>query len=366
MPLFLLMPIILIALIVIYLYRRVLKSTTAYNIEKKRGRMISAAVSVLLILPLAGFLWGWRIPAIIALYFYMILMLYDLIAYIVRRISKKELTAMKLIHTFALIPLLCTAIVFTIGSYNIKNVRETVYTVHTDKAIRESGYKIAVLSDIHYGLLDNKSDMQSLADAISSKNVDLVLLCGDIVDENTGREQMDELLQILGQIKSSFGTYYVYGNHDPAKYAVNPPYTVAELEASLAKNGISILTDEKVTVTDDLVLIGRKDRASKRKTVAELLEGTDASQYILLMDHQPYEFAEKESAGVDLQISGHTHAGQIFPVGLIIEFFHIGDMNYGLKQFGSMNAVVTSGVTGWGFPIRTEGISEYVIIDIKP
>ncbi len=366
MPLFLLMPIILIALIILYLYRRVRKSTEDYNIEKKRGRIISAAVSALLILPLAGFLWGWRTSAIIALNFYILLMLYDLIACIVRRISKNKLSVLKFVHTFALIPLLCTAIVFVAGSYNIKNVRETQYTVHTDKVIRESGYKIAVLSDIHYGLLDNKGEMQALADTISSKNVDLVLLCGDIVDENTDREQMDEIFQILGQIKSSFGTYYVYGNHDPATYAVNPPYTIADLEASLTKNGICILTDDKVAVTDDLVLIGRKDRAGNRKTVAELLEGTDASQYILLMDHQPYEFSEKEKAGVDLQVSGHTHAGQIFPVGLIIECLHIGDMNYGLKQFGNMNAVVTSGVTGWGFPIRTEGISEYVIIEIKP
>ncbi len=86
--------------------------------------------------------------------------------------------------------------------------------------------------------------------------------------------------------------------------------------------------------------------------------------FLLTLDHQPLETAENAAAGVDLMLSGHTHAGQLFPVGYLTEW--TGGMNYGLYQTGNFQSIVSSGFAGWGYGIRTQGHCEYVIVDIVP
>ncbi|MBP2032075.1 putative MPP superfamily phosphohydrolase [Clostridium algifaecis] len=92
----------------------------------------------------------------------------------------------------------------------------------------------------------------------------------------------------------------------------------------------------------------------------------DLHKFILLLDHQPFELQKNDELGYDLQLSGHTHAGQIWPVGLLSDILRTNELNYGYKKLSNMQAIVSSGMAGWGYPIRTEANSEYVIIDIKP
>ena len=112
-------------------------------------------------------------------------------------------------------------------------------------------------------------------------------------------------------------------------------------------------------------MAGREDaaRISGRVSSKELLRGADQNRFIIVADHQPIEAEENAAEGADLQLSGHTHAGQIFPVGHFTEFF--GGLNYGEYQEGGCKVIVSSGATGWGFPIRTQGNCEYVVIHLK-
>lgn len=130
---------------------------------------------------------------------------------------------------------------------------------------------------------------------------------------------MQEAFEILGQIQSTYGVYYVYGNHDQNNYTSMPNYTKEQL---------------------------------------------DPAQKWIVLDHQPAEYRQAAEAGCDLILSGHTHAGQIWSAGLFAALFHFDELNYGEKDVENLHAIVTSGIAGWGYPIRTERHSEYVVIQL--
>ena len=87
--------------------------------------------------------------------------------------------------------------------------------------------------------------------------------------------------------------------------------------------------------------------------------------YQILIDHQPLERAENERLGVDLQLSGHTHNGQVFPIGMLSSLLSINEQTYGLQTIGDLTSIVSSGAGGWGYAFRNEGICEYVVIDLS-
>jgi hypothetical protein len=178
---------------------------------------------------------------------------------------------------------------------------------------------------------------------------------------------MQEVFQLFSELSSRYGTYYVYGNHDCQPYSSQPFYTEEELTQTIQNNGITILEDDYMEIGDDLILAGRADagwgNSSGRASVETILKDVDMDKYVIVADHQPIEAAENDAQNVDLQISGHTHAGQLWPIGLIMELS--GDYNYGLYKSGNCDVIVSSGFTGWGYPIRTEEHCEYVDIVLK-
>lgn len=333
--------------------------------KKVWAGILGAVISMLAIWPVLRIWSGSGVWNIAVLHFCIFLILIELIFWIIGRFIPEWPRIWKILRYTGIFPILCTVAIIAYGGYNIRHVVRQEYTVTTEKTIPSEGYRVAVLSDIHYSLLDNRQAMEEMAEKISAEQVDVVILCGDIVDERTSKEKMEEVFRILGQIQSNQGIYYVYGNHDTAQYSEDPPFSEAELQHAIEVNGIQILADEKVEFENGLTLIGRQDRSLGPAAPQELTDGIVESQYILLADHQPYELEAKAEAGVDLQVSGHTHNGQIFPIGLFSRILHMDDLQYGMAQVGDMTAIVTSGVTGWGYPIRTEGQSEYVIIHIE-
>ena len=106
---------------------------------------------------------------------------------------------------------------------------------------------------------------------------------------------------------------------------------------------------------------------SGRTPVAELLTDVDASKYTVVLDHQPRQYKENGEAGVDLLLSGHTHNGQIFPMNFIFDWTGVNDLMYGITGIGENGrAIVTSGVAGWGFNVKTAGKAEYAIVNVLP
>ena len=307
------------------------------------------------------------------IYFLMASILIDIVHFFVNKFANKSCTPVKvwtIIHTALIIPILFSTGMMVYGHINIMNVQPTYYTISTDKDIREEGYRICLIADVHFGSSINVKELSDVCNEISEKNPDIVILCGDIVDEGTSYNQMLEVFGALGKIKANIGTYFVYGNHDCQTYVTNPSFTEEQLAQTITTNNITILEDEIININDELALVGRVDasfsRNSNRIPINELLSNVDKNDYIIVLDHQPTEYAKNSDAGTDLLLSGHTHAGQFWPLNIVFEFVPFNDGVYGLEQINNTNTIITSGISGWGFPFKTSSPAEYVIIDIKP
>ena len=270
------------------------------------------------------------------------------------------------IYNSGIIPIILTGIFITYGCINAKNVIEKEYNIYTDKNIRNEGYKVNFISDLHFGTTMSNNELQKYCDNISQGYVDIVILGGDIVDENTTLKQMKDAFKILSSIKSNYGIVYVYGNHDKSRYAINPNYTEEELKEAISECRIKILEDDIYEINNELCIIGRKDRSDseERKSAQDLVSEFNKDYYTIIVDHQPCEINENSENGYDLMVSGHTHFGQIWPLGHLMNLFKINEMNYGYERVGNMDIIVSSGMGGWGYPIRTEKKCEYLIINI--
>lgn len=297
----------------------------------------------------------------VALHLAAFFILADAVNFLVRCFSRKSSPKWQHLYGSGVLPLLLVACVMLYGSINMNQVVQTDYTITTHKTIRAEGYRVAFLSDTHYGTVQDKAVLQASIRQINAQEPDIVVLGGDIVEEGTSLEEMQEVFYHLGCLDAPLGIYFVYGNHDRQADSKNRSYTDEELIAAIENNGITILEDETQLVGGELLLIGRADAAwdqqSTRKEIRELLLPEQEDLFLLTLDHQPLEAEENAAAGVDLMLSGHTHAGQIFPVGYLTEW--TGGMNYGLYQTGNCQSIVSSGFAGWGYGIRTQGYCEF-------
>ena len=370
MLLWVVLPILCMILAAVYLYRKCSGGIACFspNWSKKRRRIAAGILAAALIVPTFRMYDSWFI---ILLHVTVFLLAIDGIVWVVRKLRKnRELSPLwNKIYRSGVIAILLTALVCGYRHYNIYQVIRTDYTVETRKAIRAEGYRLVLLSDLHDGLTLDGAQLRAVAERIDAAQPDAIILDGDLVDESTTLEEMEEAFEILGQLNSTYGIYYVYGNHDQNNYTSSPNYTREQLADTIRKNGITILEDESVTLGSDLTLIGRADRGDgsfQRKEISELVASLNPEQEWILLDHQPSDYQKAEQAGCDLILSGHTHAGQIWPAGLFATLFHFDELNYGEKDVGNLHAIVTSGIAGWGYPIRTERHSEYVVIQLVP
>lgn len=319
---------------------------------------VTAAVSLGAILFSSYYMW---------LIFILHILVFNLLTrvanFIISRTKLSASAAWRGIYRLSIIPLVLTVGFFAYGYFNMSNIVRTSYTAETDKL--SEPFVAVLMADIHYGTAGNIGDIRDMVEDINREGAQIAVLCGDIIDESADLDTAREIFAELGKIETEHGVYFVYGNHDCSAYLPNPSYSRKELESVIRSSGIEILADEYREITDGLILAGRLDKSMDRKPVDKLLDGVDRDKFILMADHQPTDFAEKEQAGVSMQISGHTHGGQLFPVGYINTLISPNELCYGMEKSGSMDAIVTSGVYGWGFPIRTQGHSEWVMIEIK-
>lgn len=368
---------IAIAGVIIYEYKyikRVLK-TIGRKVEK---RSVKIAIGIV-----AAVIFVWSVMSSIMLmfliHFVVSSMIVDFIRFVYMKVRKdksdnKLSKVFNVVYGFGVIPIVITCAIIIYGYFNMMNVVRTNYTLNTDKkfSIEEDGeYRVALIADVHYGISLDDEKMKLICDEISGCNPDIVVLCGDIVDENSKKEEMEYVFSTLGKIQSKYGIFYVYGNHDRQLYNPNKAYTLDEIENAIKQSGITILQDEAILLNDEFVVFGREDagynKDKGRTPVAEILANIDSSIYKLGLDHQPKNYDENAEAEVDLLLSGHTHGGQIWPANYLFEIVKFDDAVYGLIEDGqdNFNAIVTSGLAGWGYTIKTASPAEYVIIDIK-
>jgi predicted MPP superfamily phosphohydrolase len=219
---------------------------------------------------------------------------------------------------------------------------------------------IVLASDLHLGTLVGKSRLGKIVDSINALDPDIIFLPGDIVDETVTAKDEVEFSAVMRRLRAPLGVFAVPGNHE----------FYSGLERNLAclrACGIRVLEDEAVRVADGFILVGRRDPSSlatqeSRLPIREILakSGFDGSLPVILLDHQPARLEEASQAGVDLQLSGHTHAGQLFPLDIINRM--VWELNWGYLRKENTQYYVTSGVGTWGPPVRTGSRPEIVRI----
>ena len=344
------------------IYRPTGQLLRVFNIDYKSHKVRLIRIAVTLVLSLMCLVF--RISLLFFIHLLVFLTISDGIAALLRLVAKKfrNLKVHKILSFITLSGIAMIVLLFIYGYINMNNVTATSYTVTSDK-VTES-YRVVFISDTHYGTIQDPDILKEKIQEINRLKPDLVILGGDIIEEGTSKEDMYAAFEALSQLRAKYGTYYIYGNHDRQRYNTSPSFTEAELSEAIAQNGITVLAEE-VRDFGEIQLVGREEKTAKeRKDTAVLAENTDQSKFILVADHQPTTLESNKPLKADLQLSGHTHGGQIFPLGYI--GFLYDDLVYGEYEDNGSKIIVSSGFAGWGFPIRTQGKSEYVIVNIKP
>ncbi len=221
---------------------------------------------------------------------------------------------------------------------------------------------IALVTDIHLGTIIKNSRLQTMVDMVNVLRPDMVLLAGDIVDEDLAPVIQNNLGDLLRTIRSRYGTYAVTGNHE----------YIGGVEAAskyLSDHGVTVLRDRAVLIDNGFYLVGREDRSisqftnRRRLPLESIMKGVDLKKPVIMMDHQPYHLAGSAENGVDLQVSGHTHHGQLWPFNFITSLIY--DVSRGLKKVGNAHVYVSCGYGTWGPPVRVGMRPEVVHIQLR-
>jgi hypothetical protein len=222
--------------------------------------------------------------------------------------------------------------------------------------------RIAAVSDIHLGSIIRKRSLRKLSGMIHKMKPDLILLLGDIIDGEIGPVLRGDLLEYFTYPQSTDGLFAITGNHE---FIGGADRTIPYIESK----GIRLLKDEMVVLEGGIQLLGRIDRDSfrfyrkERMPLGELMKQADTSRPIILLDHQPFHLDEPAKYGVDLQLSGHTHNGQMWPLNYITASVY--ELSYGYLKKRNTNFIVSSGYGLWGPRVRSGSRSEVLQINIR-
>ncbi|MBN2264733.1 MAG: metallophosphoesterase [Candidatus Aminicenantes bacterium] len=255
------------------------------------------------------------------------------------------------------------AVTLAAGAWNATRLRTVDLVLRIPgRSAQVEKLTVVAASDLHLGTLVGPGRLAKVVRRINALEPDVVLFAGDIVDETVTEEIEAKLGGIMGRLRAPLGLYACPGNHEF--------YSGLERNlACLASCGITVLEDEAVEVGGAFILVGRRDPSSlepqeKRLSIEGVLNasGPASDLPVIVLDHQPIALEEAERAGAALQISGHTHDGQVFPIGLINGLIY--EHNYGYLRQGGTHVYVTSGAGTWGPPVRIGSRAEIVRIEL--
>ncbi len=262
-----------------------------------------------------------------------------------------------------IIVLVLTSVIVAAGYINtrILNVQNLEVTLKKGSS-HLTELNVVTFADIHLTAMNNEKLLSSIIDRTNALNPDIVLIPGDIVDEKSVWYQKRGIGESFFRIKSRYGVYASTGNHE---------YIVGIKDASefIKSHNINLLQDEMVQVDSAFYIAGRDDRSKKqftgqnRKPLNEIVSSRDKELPLILLDHTPFGLEEAENNKVDLQLSGHTHHAQLWPLNFITQMIY--EKSYGYLQKGNTQYYVTSGVGTWGPPVRTGSRTEIVNLKIK-
>jgi len=225
-----------------------------------------------------------------------------------------------------------------------------------------SELNIVAASDIHLSPIDGERLLMGIVDKMNSLNPDIILLSGDIVDDKAEVLEQRKIGESFKRLNPKYGIYTINGNHEFIN-GVDSSVRYAE------HLGMKVLRDEFIIIDSSFYIVGREDvsmnsfTGRKRKTLEDIMRSINSELPKILLDHTPVKLEQAEKNGIDIQLSGHTHHGQIWPANVITNIIY--EISWGYKKKGKTHYYVTSGAGTWGPPVRTGSKSEIVNIKIK-
>lgn len=255
-------------------------------------------------------------------------------------------------------------IVVGYGMYNANNIQiKTMNITLPKKGSNLTELSVAFLSDTHFSPITGYDKAEQIHQLLDGIKPDLILLGGDIIDDKAHHLIRHEIDKKLKEIKAPLGIITINGNHE----FING---YAESVDFIKRTGIKLLADSMIVIDSNLVIVGREDLSinrfanKKRKELADLMAPATALNLpVIMLDHQPFNLEQAEQTGVDLQLSGHTHNGQLFPANLVVK--RIYEMAWGYLKKGKTQYYVTSGAGTWGPPVRLGSDAEIMLFKIK-
>lgn len=356
-----LMLIVVIVLIFLIVYLTIkFRKLFCMKIENKILSYLVALIPIVIVF----LTWNYMNSVVILFHLVIFILISNLVFKFINKNRKKKDKISENIITIC--GLICGVIYLGIGLFLDYHVFETTYNVYTNKDMGVSGgLKILQISDSHVGTTFNGKGFSSHVDRMNKvENIDAVVITGDFVDDDTTYEDMVESCKALSKFNTKYGVYFIYGNHDKGYYNYRN-FDDNDLRNELSKNNVVILEDEVVELNDYVYLIGRQDGyVYDRTPIKELVSNLDKEKFSIVLNHEPNDYKNERESNVDLVLSGHTHGGQLFPLGYIGLLLKQNDMFKGIKKIDNTTFIVNTGISDWAMDFKTGTKSEYTIINI--
>ena len=259
--------------------------------------------------------------------------------------------------------LLLVFITVTYGYFNANNIKlKTIQLSIPKKNSSLDSLNILYFSDAHFTPVNNGRIAKRIIELADQVKPDVILIGGDVIDDKSNQLKRIGIDAELRLLKAKYGVYTINGNHE---FIVN----VNDADKFLNENNVKVLRDSMITIANSVQIIGREDGSikgfahGKRKSVAELVGAARKDLPVILLDHQPFHLAETAAENVDLQLSGHTHHGQMWPFNFITKMIY--ELSWGYKKINNTNFYVSSGVGTWGPPVKIGNDAEVINFKIN-
>lgn len=316
----------------------------------------------------------------IMLYSLLYVVLFDLLRLIAKHTKLKNtlLFSRGSVISIGSVVVACAVATCLYGIFNARNIKVNEYSVTVNKSCGSDKHLKAVLvADLHMGYAIGVDHITNMVEKINQQDADIVIIAGDIFDNSyDGMDDPEGIKAQLKSIKSKYGVYAVYGNHDiDEKILMGFTFDWGgkQLHSEKMTNfmkecNIKLINDESVLINDEFYLVGRRDTDNPgtedgtRAEISELTKNLDKTKPIFVLSHEPDELQKTADAGADIDFSGHTHDGQLFPGNLTIGLFW--ENPCGMIKKDNMYSIVTSGVGVYGTFMRVGTDAEICSVDI--
>lgn len=316
----------------------------------------------------------------IMLYSLLYVVLFDLLRLIAKHTKLKNtlLFSRGSVISIGSVVVACAVATCLYGIFNARNIKVNEYSVTVNKSCGSDKHLKAVLvADLHMGYAIGVDHITNMVEKINEQDADIVIIAGDIFDNSyDGMDDPEGIKAQLKSIKSKYGVYAVYGNHDIDEKILmgftfdwgGKQLNSEKMTNFIKECDIKLINDESVLINDEFYLVGRRDtdkpgtEDGTRTEISELTKDLDKAKPIFALSHEPDELQKTADAGADIDFSGHTHDGQLFPGNLTIGLFW--ENPCGMIKKDNMYSIVTSGVGVYGTFMRVGTDAEICSVDI--